>query len=174
MQHHFCAWSATVVLAFAVGIPTTAARAETDQPTVHALSTTCQSIFVGKVRSSACEKSKQGAILTRVTFEVLYSVTDPESAGSLVDITQIGGELDGEQMRVSEHTRFDVDATYLVFAEDAQRVLIPATLGGVHGCMRIVRGGDNALYPLMIGYRPIVLIGLRFFGVAGGRLTNPL
>ena len=153
---HFRTLSVVIVLALGVGVTSTTVRAETEHPTVRSLSTNCQSIFVGKVLSSECEKNKQGSLLTRVTFEVLYSVTEPQSVGSLVDITQLGGELDGEQFRVSETTRFDVNATYLVFAEDPERTLIPATLGGVHGCMRIVRGSDGALYPVMLGYRPIV------------------
>ncbi len=143
------------LLSLAVLLPASSLCAEVTQPSVRDLATKCESIFIGKVLDSTCERNVQGSILTRTTFEVLHSVTAPQSVGSLVDLVQLGGELDGQQLRVSERTHFDLGATYLVFAEDSQRVVIPATLGGVHGCMRIVRGSDNELYPLMRGYRPI-------------------
>ncbi len=136
--------------------------ADTAHPSVRQLAMDSKSIVVGTVVNSKCVLNEKGVIVTKTQIKVLHSVTRPRSVGSVIEVTQLGGELDGKSFDVSEHTRFDIGATYLLFLEDPSRAVIPATLGGVHGCMRIVRGDDGVSYPVMSGYRPVT-------GVQGGR-----
>ena len=150
-----------LLVAFVIAVLTFSASAETTQPTVRQLAVDSKSIVVGTILSSKCVYNEKGFILTKTQIKVLHSVTHPRSVGTVIEVSQLGGELDGKSFDVSEHTRFDTGATYLLFLEDPSRVLIPATLGGVHGCMRIVRGDDGVSYPVVSGYRPVT-------GVQGG------
>ncbi len=154
----------TVVTTIAMTLSNSQVRAETTHPTVRELATGSKSILVGTVVNSKCAYNERGAIVTKTQFKVLHSVTHPRSAGSILEVTQLGGELDGKSFDVSERTRFDIGATYLLFLEDPSRAMIPATLGGMHGCMRIVRGNDGASYPVVGGYRPVT-------GVQGGKFN---
>ena len=160
MRHFVKSFLLALATTFASIVPSV--YAETAQPTVRELAVDCKSILVGTAMNSKCVLNERGMIVTKVQFKVRHSVTRPSSIGSVIEIVQLGGELDGKVLNISEHTRFEIGATYLLFLEDPSRVLIPATLGGVHGSMRIVRGDDGTMYPVLSGYRPVT-------GILGGK-----
>ncbi len=147
-----------LLLVLVVASPSTQSFAETIQPSVHQLSVDSESIVVGTVLSEKCALNEKGVIVTKTQIKVVHSVTQPRAVGSVIEVIQLGGELDGKVLEVSEYTRFEIGATYLLFLEDPSRALIPATLGGVHGCMRIVRGDDGVSYPVVSGYRPVTSV----------------
>jgi hypothetical protein len=108
-------------------------------PTFDELVSQAQVIFQGEVadRRSEWETTAQGrSIITRVTFSVANVLKG--QAGAAVQLTFLGGTIDGTTLTVSDMPQFLVGDRDVLFVSPDLHSVSPL-VGFVHGRFRIVR-----------------------------------
>jgi hypothetical protein len=95
-------------------------------------------VFVGRLASR--EAAKDGdLIVTKNRFDVERVIAGDESRKS-AQLTLLGGELDGQAMRVSHSPEFEMGARYIIFTDLARTVYNPIT-GRDGGVYRVTDAG---------------------------------
>jgi hypothetical protein len=91
-------------------------------------------IFIGTVTQLQSRRLPAGAVVTDVTFSS-RQVMKGGGAGDFV-LVVMGGTLDGVTVKLAGFPEFQLGESYLVFARDNGRVILPI-VGGPQGLFRI-------------------------------------
>jgi len=95
-------------------------------------------VEVTAIRPAWVESSQGRVIKTFVTFRVLRPIKGPSPTGAELTLPFLGGDLDGEDMRVEGMPRFTVGQTDILFISDATGAHFSPLVGLMHGRYRVL------------------------------------
>lgn len=131
------AFTALITLALLSSLHATSVVAPTFQELV-AESSIIARVEVTAIRPAWVETSQGRVIKTFVTFRILRLVKGTSPAPSELTLPFLGGELDGQGMRVEGMPRFTVGQTDILFVSDATGAHFSPLVGLMHGRYRVL------------------------------------
>ncbi len=126
-------------------------------------------IFMGKVIDQKSRPAdNQRVIFTDVQFEVKKFIfkneKSPPHAGDTMQLTFVGGEMEGKIVRISDVPSFETGSTYLVFSRMDKNTYASPIIGAYQGLFAVITDEASGIsYPLTYGKRPVL-------GIADGDL----